>query len=222
MRRIGGWLLVIHGLAHAALGTWASARGPDWLVTPLWTAAMLGLIAGGFGLLGVYGLRARWEQLAIGGTMASLLLLLLYGRSVLLVGMVVDVVFLTAGLRAGESAIAAGLLRRRAWPAFDHPARSAWGMAASAFAFAFLIYAAAVVLARPWLVETETRGAFLHRDTIARIVGDSNAFGARSTDETTSRPHGRQHGRGKPSLLGVALGPLQVLVLEPAYALSEQ
>src|SRR5512135_1701426 len=31
-------LLLIHGLAHASAGVWASSEGPLWLVTSLWAA----------------------------------------------------------------------------------------------------------------------------------------------------------------------------------------
>ena len=168
MRRTMGWLLVVHGLAHAAPGMWASALGPAWLVTPLWAAATLGITAGGFGLLGAYGLRRWWEHLAIGGTLASLLLLLLFGRTILLAGMVLDVAFLLTGLRAGESNLMQGFLRREPVPARSHPAHSAWGVIGTSLAVALLAWTGIAIVARPW----HTRWGATDAERIAPLPGD--------------------------------------------------
>jgi len=46
MRRILlGLFILLHGFAHANIGVWAFNAGPTWLVTALWSVAMLGYIA---------------------------------------------------------------------------------------------------------------------------------------------------------------------------------
>jgi hypothetical protein len=80
-RRAIAWLLVLHGLMHASVGVWASDLGPTWYVTTAWWIAMAGFVGAGFGLLGLVGLRPRWQPLVAVATLASVALFATHGRS---------------------------------------------------------------------------------------------------------------------------------------------
>ena len=71
-RTLIGWLFVLHGLAHSALGFWAASLGPEWLVTPLWWVAQAGFVAAGAGLVGVSGLRRIWAPLGLAAALSSI------------------------------------------------------------------------------------------------------------------------------------------------------
>lgn len=155
-RGIVAGLVLLHGLAHASVGVWASSEGPAYLVTPLWAMAMLGYIAAALGLWRVPVLRVHWKQLMLAATIASLVMLMLYTELVGLVGAVVSVALLLvaftwaqpqadAAVDVAESVGAEGL---------DHPLahRVVWSIGA-----VFLAYAAAVVAMRPFYAAPETR-----------------------------------------------------------------
>ncbi len=87
-------LLMVHALAHAAAGMWASARAPLLLVTPLWLVAMCGFLAVALALLGVERLRPRAEHLTVVATIASAILLRLAGVGLWsFVGLAIGIVF---------------------------------------------------------------------------------------------------------------------------------
>ena len=71
-RTLIGWLFILHGFAHSALGFWAASLGPAWLVTPLWWIAQVGFVAAGAGLIGVDGLRRIWAPLALAAGLCSI------------------------------------------------------------------------------------------------------------------------------------------------------
>ena len=47
MRRTFGFLLVMHGLAHAGVGMWRAAPALHWPVTILWWLALVGFMTAG-------------------------------------------------------------------------------------------------------------------------------------------------------------------------------
>lgn len=71
--------LLLHALAHAAAGMWATGRAPAYVVTPLWLVAMCGFLAAAFALFGLERLRPHAERLTVVATIASAVLLRLAG-----------------------------------------------------------------------------------------------------------------------------------------------
>ncbi len=170
-RTIIGWLFILHGLAHSALGLWASSLGTPWLVTPLWWLAQVGFVAAGLGLVGINGLRRVWAPLALVAGLSSIALLSMYGHVALMVGLVIDVLVIVLGLQWGERS-ALERLRRLSSPPDLHPARHA---VTTVLAGLVLLYMSTVILARPWQLNWGTtpaeRAAWLPGDD---LVHDAN------------------------------------------------
>ena len=70
-RAVDGWF---KSWLPAAISTLAAA----WLAPVLWLAAMLGLVAAGFGALGMLPLTTRWRSIAMAALASSLLLVVLF------------------------------------------------------------------------------------------------------------------------------------------------
>jgi hypothetical protein len=151
-------LLLLHGLSHANVGVWAFANGPDWFITALWGAAMLGYFAAGFGLLGVRFLRIRWKQSLTMATLASIALLVMFGHGIALLGIYIDLIILVVVLEIEQRIVDRELVMAAssATKGFRHPwsRRLANGM--SVFA---LVYGAAIVAFRPVYVRWGTTPA---------------------------------------------------------------
>ena len=168
MRRIVvGLVILLHGLAHASIGVWAFAEGPAWLVTPLWGIAMLGYCVAAFGILRVPLLRDVWKQAMVAATIASIVLLLVFGHAWGVFGVLIDVILfiitlvwaqprIDAAVAVAESVGADGLrfpiLHRVAWSA---------GIVA-------LVYAAVIVAIRPLYLRWGTTAA----ERVASLPGD--------------------------------------------------
>ena len=172
MRRIVlGIVLIIHALAHANVAIWAEAVGPVWLVQLLWSAALLGYLAAGLGMLRVPLIRDAWKQVMIVATVSSLMLLLLTQHLVSAFGAVLDVfllvlVFEWAQPRAdADVAVAKAVGARGLGHVWLH--RIGWSVGAL-----FFIYTAAVVAVRPlyvrWGTTPEERSARLPGDDLVR------------------------------------------------------
>src|SRR5678816_4118009 len=93
-RLILGIALIVHGLAHASAGMWATDIGGRELVTLLWELSSVGFIAAGAGVLGVQTLWKWWRALVLIASASSLLLLGIFGHPLFLVGIVADVILL--------------------------------------------------------------------------------------------------------------------------------
>ena len=123
-RTLIGWLFILHGLAHSALGFWAASLGPAWVVTPLWWIAQVGFVAAGAGLIGVDGLRRVWAPLVFVAGLSSIGLFNLYGHLALSIGLVLDVFLIAVGLQWGEPTLLARLrgraCHRNAWTQVNH------------------------------------------------------------------------------------------------------
>ena len=161
--------LLLHGLAHASAGMWASSQGSQLLVTPLWAIAMLGYIATGLALLRTPVLRDYWKPLLIGATVASMILLMMFAELVGLIGAAVDVLLLLLGFEwaqgaSDEDIAVADAVGARGLP---HPMAHRLGWAIGGM---FLAYAFAVVLIRPiylrWGTTVEERVAPLPGDEL--------------------------------------------------------
>ena len=141
-RRVIGVFLILHGLAHAAAGVWASTMGNLWLSTGLWAVAMVAFLAAGFGLLGVPRLGAWWRALTLHGAVASLLLLALYRHPALGVGIVIDLALVFMAFRLPVPPPPHLASTRRLRLAASHTGH--------ALAWVALIYVATIVVTRPW------------------------------------------------------------------------
>lgn len=167
-RRLIGVFLILHGLTHAAAGTWASTMGNVWLSTILWGTAMVAFLAAGFGLLGVPRLGAWWRALTIHGAIASLLLLAIYRHRVLGLGIAIDLGLLLMAFR----------LPVPPPPLLQTPGRMrlAVSRAGHALAWFALVYVAAVVVTRPWYSTWGTTRAERAAPIPHDMLGDSAHF----------------------------------------------
>lgn len=174
MRRVAlATLLVLHGLAHASAGVWASSEGPLWLVTVLWATAMLGYFAAALGLFRAPVVRRYWRPLLVGATAASIVMLTLYSRGVGMIGVFVDVLLLILALEVVEGSAEAEIdvVEADGAEALAHPLmhRAFWALGAG-----WLLYATVVVLARPVYLHWGTTSA----ERTSPLLGDELSPGA--------------------------------------------
>jgi hypothetical protein len=166
-RFIGGLALALHGMAHAGLGVWAGSFGALWLVTPLWTAAIVGFLAAGFGVMGVRFLAPWWAHAAAGATFASLALLILFSHPVFVIGLVGDIAILSILIR--RALPGAPQATRPGTP--RHPVLARLG---AIVAVTILAYTGIAALARPVFIQWGTTAA----DRAMPLLGDSAAVPA--------------------------------------------
>ena len=159
-----GILLVLHGAAHAASGVWAADRIAPWLLTPLWLVAMVGFMAGGFGLLGVATLRRHWRNAVLLASLASIALLAISRHPASVLGMILDLVLFALALENGVAVVAR--------PAPRAPARLA--RVGGLVAGVCLAYVVGVLLVRPsyqtWGSTPDERAAVLLGDSFVSDV----------------------------------------------------
>lgn len=136
-RLLLGILLILHGLAHASAGMWATAIGGRNLVTLLWELSSVGFIAAGTGVLGVSELRKHWRAFAGVAAIASLLLLGIFGHPLFLVGIVADVMLLVVALLSWWNV-----------PSIEPP--PIMPRAVQRILLAFIFYVAILIGLRPW------------------------------------------------------------------------
>lgn len=144
MRRLVGFLLVIHGLAHAGAGMWSMRSAPAWVITALWFVATTGFVLAGAGLLGAPRLEVRWRLLAAGAAVASLALLAFFWHPVLMIGAAIDAAILLDCLPFAHETVA----RRLGIPI--HPARHRLARPLTIIVLMLAVYPAGLILLRPW------------------------------------------------------------------------
>lgn len=132
-----GILLMLHGLAHASAGMWATDIGGQTLVTILWEAATLGFMAAGAGLIGIEVLHRWWRPLITIASLSSLALLLLFGHPLFILGIAGD--FIAIGLAIFTSRVA-----------HDQSHAAHPGAIARATLIALIAYTGVVIGLRPW------------------------------------------------------------------------
>jgi hypothetical protein len=132
-----GVLLILHGLAHASAGMWATDIGGQKLVTLLWEIATLGFMAAGAGLIGIDLFHRHWKTLTAIASVSSLALLLLYGHPLFVVGIAADFTVMGAAL----------LLTRITSPLPPVPKRS---LAVHVILMAIIAYVGTLIALRPW------------------------------------------------------------------------
>ncbi|NUO63270.1 MAG: hypothetical protein HOQ11_05015 [Gemmatimonadaceae bacterium] len=169
-----GILVIVHGLAHAASGVWLAADGPVWMITAMWGLAMLGYLAAGFGMLRTPVLRRWWKQTMVLATVASIVLFLTYLHPLGLIGSIFDLVLLLVVLEGAQAFIDEDIAVVEAVGVrgLGHPwlHRAGWTLATL-----FLVYAAAVVVARP----TFLRWGTTPDERIMPLPGDDPSIDAR-------------------------------------------
>jgi hypothetical protein len=91
MRQLSGFALILHGLAHASAGVWATEMAHPFVVTLLWEGAAIGFIIAGGVFLGVVPLERYLRIISTVAITCSLMLLLLFAHRVFIPGVVIDV-----------------------------------------------------------------------------------------------------------------------------------
>ncbi|WP_437671922.1 hypothetical protein [Sorangium sp. So ce131] len=146
-RILGGWVLVLHGLAHAVLpmrgaGALEASGLLRGLIHVAWSVALVGFVGAGLGLLGASPFRRRWRELALAAAAASVFALIAFQRPDLAPGLFLDaaiVLLVPPGVVDGASPVGAGSRLRRA-------ARRA----RDAVACGFVLFLAVAAASRPW------------------------------------------------------------------------
>jgi|SRR5688572_23042944 len=245
--------LVLHGLAHASAGMWASGIGGGRLATVLWELAAVGFIATAAALLGVGGLRQWRSPLIIVASLSSLALLTLYSHPLFVAGMVADLVLAAIVLApAGGGQLAAlspigritrmalvGLLFYVAAAIALRPWHSAWGATRSERLMvlagdpplgesAYRIDHALTIHAPvdsiwPSVMQLASGQKVTHIENGRSLTLEGwRTLALDPVDSASTRLHLRLRGEGIPTLSGIALTPLALLVLEPAHFISER
>src|SRR5262245_2300914 len=111
--RLLGWLVIAHGLSHAALalrGGFTASVWNDAIPVVLYAIGMLGLVAGGLGLLGVRPLDAAVGPLLVLAAGLSFVAITQFGEPALWFGGLCDLVLLPIGVWRGYTGWPAGLV----------------------------------------------------------------------------------------------------------------
>ena len=137
LRAALGVILILHGLAHASAGMWATDIGGRALVTLLWEISTLGFMAAGLGLLGISFLERYWKLLVVLASVSSLALLLLFGHPLFIVGIAADFAVLGAAL----------LMPRQSLPTYSVKKRKRFWRIALVM---LLAYVGSLIALRPW------------------------------------------------------------------------
>lgn len=91
MRRIFGFIVIVHGLAHASAGLWTTSGAPPFFVTALWIIAAVGFVMVGGVLMGLLPFEKRLRELMAVSVVTSLLLLTLFRQPLFIPGIVTDI-----------------------------------------------------------------------------------------------------------------------------------
>ncbi|MGH7616563.1 MAG: hypothetical protein ACREPM_04985 [Gemmatimonadaceae bacterium] len=147
MRRIAGWILVLHAFAHSFAAMFS------WSPVTRWSAAFVAVaavayLAAGLGLLGVPVLRAHWKATFLVATVASMHVLVWYRPPLTFPGLAIDLALFIVVLGVWQSRIDAALavLDDVGPAAFRHPR---WVAAAWTLGVVVLAYVAMVLALRP-------------------------------------------------------------------------
>ncbi len=162
-----GWLLILHGIGHAAIGVWAGDSGSLVVINTLWALAIVGFCSAGLGILRVPLLCHQWKVALVTGTVSSCILLLGYGGLIGLLGIPLDLALLFLAVevmaRRVDAAIEAADVQRVA--NLPHPVLHRFGWS---IALILLFYVAIVALMRPVYLHYGTTAA----ERAARLPGD--------------------------------------------------
>jgi hypothetical protein len=163
-----GWLLIVHAIAHAFAGLWASSTGSIWTVTFLWAIASIGYMAAGLGVLRAPWLRRVWKRAFIAATLASILFIAWYSPPWSAPGPIIDLFLLIEVLGIEQPGIDSDIdvVDQLGADALPHPVfeRIAWGIG-----FAAIAYSAVVLTLRP----VSMRWGSTSYERVASLPGDS-------------------------------------------------
>lgn len=139
--RILGWLVIAHGLSHAALpmrGSLAPLSYGDWAPAALYSGSIIGFVAAGLGLLGMRPFERVISPLMVLASAWSLVAIVCLGDPGLWFGAVSDLTLLLVGLWRGYAG----------WPA--HPSHGrGWHAAALAGGVCLVAYVGIAALSYP-------------------------------------------------------------------------
>lgn len=197
MRRVIGFLLVLHGLAHAGVGMWLNTSAPASIVSLLWWLATIGFIAAGTGLLGVPLLDRYWRILSSIAAVASLALIALSSVPVLMIGAAIDGAILLDGIPFVHESTT------RVLGVPLHPSHRRLGRITGVALVLLMAYISAVLVARPWY----TRWGVSDAERAMRLTGNPQVMG---------------NGYRQPSLAAVPLAPIGLLIFEPAHFIMQR
>ena len=156
MRVLLGFLLISHGLAHAAPG--AMASGPVWLVTALWLVATLCFVGSGLWLLGARIPYMPVDRMVFLGAIASTWLLSFYMFAWLIPGVLINLAFVALLLNSPW------VVARPDEPVASWPRRvGAWA------AMALVAYTGTAIALHPWFQRMGSTAG----DRAAPLFGDS-------------------------------------------------
>lgn len=166
-RTILGWLLIVHALAHAALGTELSGDNAPAFITFLWIVAVVGFMGAGLGLLRAPLLRDRWKPWITVAAICSALICIGFAGAFGLAGFLVTMVLFVSTTDVMQRRIDAAVSAADAAGAnvSTHPTRLRieWALGLAA-----LVYVAVVVAVRPLYLRWGTTP----EERVARLPGD--------------------------------------------------
>lgn len=236
-RRLLGFFLVFHALAHSSAIVWATATAPAWFVSVLWIAALIGYLSAGLGILGMPTVFARWPWMFGAATIASITLLALSGDGLASVGIFIDLMLIPGVVRWGHVprdvrgnhwiATTAGVLVL-GWVtvvALGRPVYVHWGTTAAERAAPLfgdngqsgglyrvdhaVTIRAPVDSVWPWLVQLgQDRAGFYSYDWLERLAGDNVHNAERIHPEWQRLEAGDFVRAAQPDYLGGRLGDL--------------
>ena len=142
MVRILGWLVIAHGLSHAALPMQGSLEpmvsSDNWMPVALYGVAMVGFVGAGLGLLGLQPLDRAISPLLVLSSGWSLVAIFCVGDARLWLGAAADVALLLVGLWRAYGG----------WP--SHPRhRRVWHVAAVTAGFSLFAYVGVAAFTYP-------------------------------------------------------------------------
>lgn len=163
-----GWLLVVHGLAHAALGVWIAGDNAPLFVSILWMVALIGFVGAGLGVLRLPLLRDRWKVLIAGAAIASSLICIGFAGGYGLAGVVVNMALFITTTDVQQRRIDASVAVVDVIGA-EASAHPRWLRVGWTVGFAALAYVAVVVAIRPVYL----RYGSTAEERVAPLPGDS-------------------------------------------------
>ena len=174
-RVILGWLFLVHALAHTFAGSWSSAHQTTWAMTIPWFVACLAYFAAGLGLLRVPFLRARWKELVLIGTGASIVMMVWYHPPGGMGGIIVDIGLMLAALGGVQPRADADIevIETLGARGTHHPllTRTAWALGAVVLVYVFAVMSMRSVLLR-WGSTPDERVASLPGDEVHPMLAD--------------------------------------------------
>jgi len=167
---------VVNGAFHSWLPSSLATSVAPWLGRVFWAVTSVGVVASGFGALGIWPVAPSWRRMAFISLASSLLMLALFWSQYAFFTLLLDLVVLAVvrlwtdpGVAPSTEPVAtsaAGLGARQS-PA--HPATGIAGHLGQAIAAVVLLYLALPVVLRPWYNTWGTSEAELRQ----RLPGDS-------------------------------------------------